>query len=229
MARVFPNLFATHRVRAVDDYSAHLLRALRNSAATNEADPDRRSAHSGRRELGLLRAFAAGPSDGCRACRRPRPVLPRQPGVHAHHRRGAPGRRHLPAHRRRLPGPAAVPCRLGARGGRPGQRRPRRQRRHLQRDRQRRRRRQARLHLCADHDRVLPGRETGAGQRGDLPVLAGRRTRRGAGPDRRIGPQAGRGVRRLRHRVRSGRFRQRVGRRLPRRSATIREAGSRSR
>ncbi|WP_374101682.1 circularly permuted type 2 ATP-grasp protein [Mycobacterium sp. SM1] len=39
MARVFPNLFATHRVRAVDDYSAHLLRALRNSAATNAADP----------------------------------------------------------------------------------------------------------------------------------------------------------------------------------------------
>ncbi|OBF16073.1 hypothetical protein A5725_25665 [Mycobacterium kubicae] len=39
MARVFPNLFATHRVRAVDDYSSHLLQALRNSAATNEADP----------------------------------------------------------------------------------------------------------------------------------------------------------------------------------------------
>ncbi|WP_414687787.1 circularly permuted type 2 ATP-grasp protein [Mycobacterium sp.] len=39
MARVFPNLFATHRVRAVDDYPAHLLRALRKSAATNEADP----------------------------------------------------------------------------------------------------------------------------------------------------------------------------------------------
>lgn len=39
MARVFPNLFATHRVRTVDDYASHLLRALRNSAATNEADP----------------------------------------------------------------------------------------------------------------------------------------------------------------------------------------------
>ncbi|TDH19687.1 circularly permuted type 2 ATP-grasp protein [Mycobacteroides franklinii] len=39
MARVFPDLFATHRVRAVDDYSSHLLRALRMSAATNEADP----------------------------------------------------------------------------------------------------------------------------------------------------------------------------------------------
>jgi uncharacterized circularly permuted ATP-grasp superfamily protein len=39
MARVFPNLFATNRVRTVGDYSSHLLRALRNSAATNEADP----------------------------------------------------------------------------------------------------------------------------------------------------------------------------------------------
>jgi uncharacterized circularly permuted ATP-grasp superfamily protein len=39
MARVFPNLFATHRVRAVGDYSSHLLRALRNAAASNVADP----------------------------------------------------------------------------------------------------------------------------------------------------------------------------------------------
>lgn len=39
MARVFPDLFATHRVRAVDNYSAHLLQALRSSAAANEADP----------------------------------------------------------------------------------------------------------------------------------------------------------------------------------------------
>ncbi|ORA06396.1 circularly permuted type 2 ATP-grasp protein [Mycolicibacterium bacteremicum] len=39
MARVFPNLFASHRVRAVGDYSSHLLRALRKAAATNEADP----------------------------------------------------------------------------------------------------------------------------------------------------------------------------------------------
>ncbi|MDO3639076.1 circularly permuted type 2 ATP-grasp protein [Mycolicibacterium arseniciresistens] len=39
MARVFPNLFATNRVRAVGDYSAHLLRALRNAAANNVADP----------------------------------------------------------------------------------------------------------------------------------------------------------------------------------------------
>lgn len=39
IARVFPNLFATHRVRAVGDYASHLLRALRNAAANNVADP----------------------------------------------------------------------------------------------------------------------------------------------------------------------------------------------
>ena len=39
MARVVPNLFATNKVRAVGDYSSHLLRALRKAAATNEADP----------------------------------------------------------------------------------------------------------------------------------------------------------------------------------------------
>jgi uncharacterized circularly permuted ATP-grasp superfamily protein len=39
MARVFPDLFATYRVRPVGDYAAHLLRALRSAAASNEADP----------------------------------------------------------------------------------------------------------------------------------------------------------------------------------------------
>lgn len=39
MTRVFPDLFGTHRVRPVDDYPAHLLRALRAAAATNEDDP----------------------------------------------------------------------------------------------------------------------------------------------------------------------------------------------
>ncbi|MBU3750502.1 MAG: circularly permuted type 2 ATP-grasp protein [Mycobacterium sp.] len=39
MTRVFPNLFGTHRVRSVDDYPSHLLRALRNAAPTNESDP----------------------------------------------------------------------------------------------------------------------------------------------------------------------------------------------
>lgn len=39
MTRVFPDLFMSHKVRAVGDYATHLLRALRAGAATNEADP----------------------------------------------------------------------------------------------------------------------------------------------------------------------------------------------
>ena len=134
--------------------------------------PDDRRSHPRRVQLGLLRAFTAGPSDGCRTRRRARPVLPRQHRVHAHHRGRAPGRRHLPPHRRRVPRPDAVSARLGARRRRAAQRRAGRQRRHLQRGRQRRRRRQARLHLCADDHRVLPGGEAAAGQCRHLPLLA---------------------------------------------------------
>ena len=49
--------------------------------------PDRRGAHPRRLQLGLLRALAARPPDGRRAGRGPRPVLPRQPRLHAHHAR----------------------------------------------------------------------------------------------------------------------------------------------
>ena len=75
-------------------------------------------------QRGLLRARPAGPADGRRAGRGPRPVLHRQPGLRAHHAGQAPGRRDLPPGRRRLPRPAAVPARLGARLPRPDQRRP---------------------------------------------------------------------------------------------------------
>jgi uncharacterized circularly permuted ATP-grasp superfamily protein len=40
MARVFPDLFAKHRVRAVGDYAVHLLRALRASAPPGATDPN---------------------------------------------------------------------------------------------------------------------------------------------------------------------------------------------
>ncbi len=39
MARVFPDLFSSHRVRPVGDYATYLLRALRAAAAVNVADP----------------------------------------------------------------------------------------------------------------------------------------------------------------------------------------------
>jgi uncharacterized circularly permuted ATP-grasp superfamily protein len=40
MARVFPDLFAKHRVRAVGDYAVHLLRALRSAAPPGATDPN---------------------------------------------------------------------------------------------------------------------------------------------------------------------------------------------
>lgn len=39
MARVFPDLFASHRVRGVREYPRHLLRALRRAAPSNVAEP----------------------------------------------------------------------------------------------------------------------------------------------------------------------------------------------
>ena len=39
MSRVFPELFASHRVRPVDSYPARLLEALRAAAPTGAADP----------------------------------------------------------------------------------------------------------------------------------------------------------------------------------------------
>ncbi|GAB18363.1 hypothetical protein GOEFS_052_00360 [Gordonia effusa NBRC 100432] len=39
MARVFPDLFSSYRVRPVADYPGHLLRALRKAAVVNESDP----------------------------------------------------------------------------------------------------------------------------------------------------------------------------------------------
>ncbi|WP_018640389.1 circularly permuted type 2 ATP-grasp protein [Parafrankia elaeagni] len=39
MTRVFPELFATHRVRPVGDYATHLLHALRSAAPPEVADP----------------------------------------------------------------------------------------------------------------------------------------------------------------------------------------------
>ncbi|MFK4088028.1 circularly permuted type 2 ATP-grasp protein [Kribbella sp. NPDC020789] len=40
MARVFPDLFAKHRVRPVGDYAVHLLRSLRAAAPAGAADPN---------------------------------------------------------------------------------------------------------------------------------------------------------------------------------------------
>ena len=172
MARVFPNLFATHRVRAVDDYSLHLLRALRNSAATNEADPTVVVLTPGVYNSAYFEHSLLARQMGVELVEG-RDLVCRDNQVYMRTTEGrAAGRRHLSPHRRRLPRPAAVPCRLGAGGGGFGQRRARRQRRDFQCHRQRRRRRQTHLHVCAHHHRVLPGGKAAAGKRRHLPLLA---------------------------------------------------------
>ena len=91
MARVFPDLFARHRVRR----GRRLRRApAAGAAARRRAErgrPDGRRADPRRLQLGVLRALAAGPADGRGAGRGPGPVLPRQRGLHAHHRGRAAG------------------------------------------------------------------------------------------------------------------------------------------
>ena len=168
---------------------------------------DGRGAHAGRLQLRVLRALAAGPADGRRAGRGARPVLPRQRRLHAHHGRRAAGRRDLPAHRRRVPRPAAVQPQLRPRDRGRAQRGPRGPRRDRQRGGQRGGRRQARLHLRAGHDRLLPQRETVAAQRLHVPLLAGGREGVRARAPGRAGAQAGRGLGRLRHPVRPQRER----------------------
>ena len=121
---------------------------------------DRRRAHPGRLQLGLLRAHAAGPHDGRRTGRGPRPGMPPGQGLHADHVRAAAGRCDLSADRRRLHRPGALPQRLHARRAGAGQRRAHRRRGAGQRDRQRGRRRQVDLHLRPGPDPLLPPRRS---------------------------------------------------------------------
>ena len=137
--------------------------------------PDGRRAHARRLQRRLLRARAARPHDGRRAGRGPRPGVPPRPGDDADHQGPRAGARDLPPGRRRVPRPGALPGRLAARLPGPDRRGPGRQRHARQRGRQRRRRRQARLHLPARPDPLLPRRGAGPPQRRHL--AAGRRRR----------------------------------------------------
>ena len=211
MARVFPNLFATHRVRAVDDYSSHLLRALRNSAATNEADPTVVVLTPGVYNSAYFEHSLLARQMGVELVEG-RDLFCRDNQVYM---RTTDGERQVDVIYRRIDDAFLDPLQFRADSvlGVAGLVNAARAGNVVisSCDRQRRRRRQAGLHLRAHDDRVLPRREAAAGQRGDVPVLAGRRARRGARPDRRIGDQAGRGFRRLRHRVRAGSLRERTG------------------
>ena len=155
MTRVFPELFASHRVRRVADYPTKLLEALRDDGAGRQ--PRRGGADPGRAQRRVLRALVPGPADGRRAGRGQRPGVPRQPRGHADHRGSATGGRGVSPHRRRLPRPAALPGRLRARLPGHRERGPGRDRDDRERGGQRRRRRQGALPVRPRHGALLPG------------------------------------------------------------------------
>ena len=65
MARVLPELFWGQPIQMVTDYPARLINALRRAAPAVGAGSHRGRADPGGPQLGLLRARAAGPPDGC--------------------------------------------------------------------------------------------------------------------------------------------------------------------
>ena len=162
-----------------------------------------RPAHSGRLQLGLLRARLPGPPDGYRTRRGTRPAGPQPAGVHAHDRRAAAGGRDLPAHRRRLHRPGHLPRGLGARGARALPRLPGGPGGDCERPRDRRGRRQGRLCLRAAHHQVLPGRRIAHQAHPDhaLPGAGGARLH--PRQSRQAGREDGGRVRRLRDAGRS--------------------------
>ncbi len=150
MLRLFPELFARHRVAPVENYPDELLATLKSVAPSDhERRSDRRAAHARRLQLRLLRALVPGRQARRRAGRGPRPVREGRRRLHAHHPGTQAGRCDLPPHRRRLPRSARLPARFRARRARPDVRLPGRQRHAGQRGRHRHRRRQGGLQLHA--------------------------------------------------------------------------------
>ncbi len=118
MRRAFPNLFQSYGVRPVEGYSEQLLKSLLHIAPDAQRQAERRPADARRLQQRLLRALLPRPPDGHPDRRGARPRGAGHAGLHAHDRRPAAGRRHLPPDRRRLPRPGRLPARLDARRAR---------------------------------------------------------------------------------------------------------------
>ena len=176
MMRLFPNLFASHRVEPVAHYPDLLLETLRAVAPPAVVDPAVVRADTGHVQQRLLRARLPGTADGHRTGRRAGPVHARRPHLHAHHAGPAPRGCDLPARRRRLHGPAGLPARIHAGLRRADAGLPRRQPDAGQFHRHGGGRRQVDLPLRAEDDRVLPGRKAHPEQRADLHVPQAGRT-----------------------------------------------------
>ena len=208
MTHVFPELFASHRIRRVADYPLRLLEAFRATAPPGVDDPCVVVLTPGRPQRGVLRALVPRPPDGRRAGRGPRPRVPRPTRLHAHDRAASSGSTSCTgastttSSTRCTSGPtrcSAAPGILNAaRAGNvtianaPGN--------GVADDK-------AVYPYVPGDDRVLPRRGADPRQRRDLPARGRRRVRVGARPPRPARVQAGRRLGRLRPRDRAARRR----------------------
>ncbi len=172
MRRAFPEAFGDHHVEPVGHAPFLLLSALIAAAPEGRASPRVVLLTPGPANAGLLRALLPRPADGGAPGGGARPGGARPARLPAHHRGPRARRRHLPAHRRRLPRPGQPAQRLAAGRRRPDAGLPRGERGRLQRHRDRRGRRQGGLRLRARPDPVLPRRGADALAGADLPAGA---------------------------------------------------------
>ena len=141
MTRTFPALFADQRIHQVEEYPSRLLNALRAAAPHGVADPFVVVLTPGVHNAAYFEHTLLARLMGIELVEG-RDLFCWRNRVYVHTTHGlAPGRRHLPAGRRRLARPAAVPPRLRPRLPRPAQRGQARHRDGRQRHRQRRSRR----------------------------------------------------------------------------------------
>ena len=121
-----PEIAAKHRIRPVDDYPSQLLTALRAAAPSSIADPTVVVLTPGVHNSAYFEHAMLARMMGVELVEGRDLVAARRPRVAAHHPGPAPGARHLPAHRRRVPRPGRVPGRLplGVRRARSTRREP---------------------------------------------------------------------------------------------------------
>jgi hypothetical protein len=168
MMRLFPELFATQRIRPVQHYPDLLLANLHAFSPVDGEQPTVTVLTPGAHNSAYFEHAFPGAADGRRTGRGSGSLRPQQHRLYAHHPRAAAGPCDLPARRRRLSRSAGVQQGIAARGARPIRRFSCGAGNPGQRDRHRRGRRQIDLPLRAGDDPLLSFRGAGARQRADL-------------------------------------------------------------
>ena len=200
MLRLFPELFARHRVAPVENYPDELLATLNSVApATASAEPTVVLLTPGVYNSAYYEHSFLADKLGVELVEG-RDLFVKDDVVYMRTTAGAQARRRdLPPHRRRFPRSARLPARFRARRARPDVGLPGRQRHARQRGRHRHRRRQGGLQLHAGDREILSRRGADPEERADLALPRGGPSRLCARSSRGTGGQGGARLRRLRH------------------------------